>query len=446
VNETPLWQRTAGELARMVREGEVGPLAVAAAALGRIDALDSELRAWVHVDRAAVLAEAQALDSEARAGRFRGPLHGVPIGIKDIFDVAGVPTRAGAAVLSSAPPAEQDSDAAGLLRAAGALIVGKTVTTAFASADAAATRNPWNHAHTPGGSSSGSAASVAAGMVPAALGTQTAGSVLRPAAFCGIVGFKPSFGRISRRGVIPFAWSLDTIGTLTRTTADAALLLSVLAQPERGPAHASQPGTGVPPRIGYAPRLLADRQHPRTGAALAAAAAGLQEAGAKVEEATLPADFATAVDAQYLIMTAEGAAFHTRSFGDRLQEYEPKIRALVQAGMALPAVAYLDAQRVRADLLERVLPLFARCDALLVPAAAGPAPKGLDFTGDTSFNGPWTLLGLPAIALPAGADTDGLPLGLQLVGRPRQDEALLRVAAWCETVLAPPAWPPGLYA
>jgi Asp-tRNA(Asn)/Glu-tRNA(Gln) amidotransferase A subunit family amidase len=436
-----LLAHSASQLARLVHEGAVSPGEIAAAALDRIDALDGRLKAWVAIDRVAVQAEAALLDREARAGAFRGPLHGVPVGVKDIYDVAGLPTRAGASFLAAAPPAVSDSAAVASLRRGGALILGKTATTTFAMADPAETVNPWHPSHTPGGSSSGSAAAVAAGMVPAALGTQTAGSVLRPAAFCGIVGFKPSFGRISRAGVIPFAWSLDTLGPLTRSVADAALLLEVMTRLD----WRREPDTAEPevtPRLGVVSRLFPQRLHPEMEGMLAGAATAFARAGARVEEVALSDRFELTLEAHHIIMTVEGAAYHSRTHAEHLHEYRPRLRTLVETGRLVPATAYLEAQRVRADLWRRTLPLLGRFDALLVPAAAGPAPEGLDSTGDPSFNAPWTLLGLPTIALPAGHDAQGLPLGLQLVGQPRADEALLRVAAWCEDVLGPAALAP----
>ncbi|HZQ36276.1 MAG TPA: amidase [Dehalococcoidia bacterium] len=439
--DTGLFAHTATQLARLIHEGAVSPSEVAAAALARIDALDGRVRAWVEIDRVAVAAEAALLDREARTGSFRGPLHGVPIGIKDIYDVAGLPTRANATFLAGVAPAAGDAEPVAALRRAGALILGKTATTTFAMGDPAATVNPWNATHTPAGSSSGSAAAVAAAMVPAALGTQTAGSILRPASFCGVVGLKPSFGRVSRDGVIPFAWSLDTMGPLTRSVADAALLLEALTHPGWRPAPDAD-RAGMPPRLGFVPRLFPERLHAEMAAMLDRAAAALAGAGARVDEAKLPEGFDLTLEAHHIVMTVEGAAFHSRTYPRHLHEYPPRLRTLVESGCLIPATAYLDAQRVRAELRERTLPLFDRFDALLVPAAAGPAPEGLGFTGDPSFNAPWTMFGLPAIALPGGRDAQGLPLGLQLVGRPRADEALLRVAGWCEDVLGPAELPP----
>jgi len=446
--DLPLFRRTAAGLAAMVATRQTTPGAIARAMLKRIDQTEDVIKAWAYVDRDDVLADASDLDREAAAGRLRGPLHGVPVGVKDIYDVAGVPTRAGSRVRDGAAPAVHDSAPVARLRSAGALILGKTATTEFASADPAATRNPWAPEHTPGGSSSGSAAAVAAGMTPVAMGSQTAGSVLRPAAFCGIVGFKPSFGRIPIAGVLPFAWSLDTMGTLTRTVADAALLFGVLscgadALPA-GPTTMAQIAGNrtVRPRIGYVAHLLQCVLDPRMDAMLAHTAARLEQAGAAMREVTLPADFPVALDAQHLIMIAEGAAYHARSFAAHADRYGPHIRALVEAGLLIPAASYLEAQRVRSDLRERVLPLLRRYDALLVPAAAGPAPHGLDSTGNPAFNAPWTMFGLPAISLYAGTDGDGLPLGIQLVGRPGADEQLLETAAWCETALGAAPWPP----
>ena len=437
---------SAAELARHVARGDLSVREVAEATLARIDALDGQLHAWAFVDRQVVLARADELDRARAAGKPSRLLHGVPLGVKDIFDVAGMPTRAGSRVRSDAPPAALDSEPVAAMRAADALIIGKTHTTEFAYAEPAPTRNPWNLECEPGGSSSGSAASVAAAMIPAALGTQTAGSVLRPAAFCGVVGFKPSFGRISRRGVIPFAWSLDTMGTLTRTVEDARLLASVLAGLDPPP----EPGADAmerPPRLAYAPRILAERQHPSMSAALASAAAAFEKSGAKVDEVSLPADFDVSLESHHVIMVAEGAAYHAEGLARAGERYGVRLRTLVETGLLVRAADYLRAQRVRRDLYERVAPLFLRCDALLVPAAAGPAPRKTEgHTGDPAFNAPWTLFGLPAITLRGGTDIDGLPLGIQLVGRPRGDEALLDVAAWCERVRGPSPAPPAPFA
>jgi len=441
IESRPLHRLNASAIAHMVASGELAVDEITRQTLARIRELDASIHAWIYLEPDGVLAEAATLHAEARAGNLRGPLHGVPVGIKDIYDVAGMPTRAGSNVLADAGPAARDSAPVAMLRRAGALIVGKTATTEFASADPARTRNPWNLEHTPGGSSSGSAAAVAAGMVPAAMGSQTAGSILRPASFCGVVGFKPSFGRIPRDGVLPFAWTLDTMGPLTRTVADARLLLRSLTPSTWSlPDLETSPFGSHGPRVGFVPRLFQDRLDRSMRDMLSAAATRFQSAGAIVEEVALPADFETVLHAQHLIMITEAAAFHQRAFPGKLNLYGPRIRRMVEIGALVPATSYLNAQRVRRDLFDRISPLLARYDALLMPAAAGRAPESLDSTGDPAFNAPWTMFGTPAITLPGGNAVNGLPLGLQLVGMPGADEALLDVAEWCEQALgvAPP--------
>jgi Asp-tRNA(Asn)/Glu-tRNA(Gln) amidotransferase A subunit family amidase len=439
---TGLHELSAAAAAARIARRELSPVALVEALLARIEHLEPRLHVWAALDRAGALAQARQRERQTAAGAPCGPLHGVPVGVKDIFAVAGLPTRAGSRVFHAVPA--EDATTVARLRAAGAIVLGKTHTTEFALADPAPTRNPRHEGHTPGGSSSGSAAGVAAGMMPAALGTQTAGSVLRPAAFCGVVGFKPTYGRISRHGVLPLAWSLDHVGTLTRTVADAALLAEVMAGPD------GRDGTCPPVAVerlaeaARAPRLpdrllvgevYPERLHPAAGGRLHAVAARLAAAGARVEELRLPDAFAAALATHDVIMSAEVAALHLEGVRRHADAYGPLLRARVEAGALVPAAAYLHAQRLRHRIRAAVLPLFDEADCLLVPAAAGPAPEGLASTGDPSFNAPWSLLGLPAIALPAGTDASGLPLAVQLVAAPWQEARLLGVAAWCEGVL-----------
>ena len=398
--------------------------------LARIEQLEPVVRAWVAIDPSL---RQRAAELDGTAG-LRGPLHGLTVGIKDIFDVHGLPTRAGSALRADAGPAERDSAVAARLRAAGALILGKTATTEFAAADPAETVNPWNPGHTPAGSSSGSAAAVAAGMIDAAIGSQTAGSVLRPASFCGVVGFKPSYGAIETAGMLPFSWSLDTPGIFAAGVSVARRLFAVL-RADGGPALQPAGEQRPAPRIAYLPELLAERIQPAMRAAIEDAVQAVRAAGAIVSRADTPAAFAVALDTHHLIMVGEGAAYHLASHGDRLSGLRPGLRRLVMAGAALPASAYLLAQRVRRDLNERMLPLFEDYDLLLTAAAPGAAPAGLSSTGDPALNAPWSLLGWPAISLPAALDAGGLPLGLQLVGRPGGDDALLAGATWCEAAL-----------
>jgi Asp-tRNA(Asn)/Glu-tRNA(Gln) amidotransferase A subunit family amidase len=417
----------AREAAEAVRAGRVSPVELVEACLARMRALDSELKAWAHVDGEGALAIARERESEARAGRLRGPLHGVPIGVKDIFDVAGMPTTGGAKPFAHTRPS---ADAASVARigAAGAIVLGKTVTTEFAYRDPAPTRNPWNHGHTPGGSSAGSAAAVAARMTPLALGSQTVGSVLRPAAYCGVVGFKGTHGLVPVAGVIPLAWSLDHVGVLTRSVGDAALAMSVLAGRELEPSAVSAP------RLAVAPELLG-RASPEVTAHIEAAADAFARAGATVSKIELPASFRDLAAAGLTVLEAEAAAYHEPWFGKHADQYGAEMRNLIEAGLRVSATAYVSANRARLAFRDEVMPLLAAHDALLCPTAPAPAPAGLGSTGDGSLCSPWSNTGVPAITLPSGIAASGLPHAIQLVQAAGASSRLLGVAAWCERVL-----------
>jgi aspartyl-tRNA(Asn)/glutamyl-tRNA(Gln) amidotransferase subunit A len=435
---------TARRAADLIARRELAPLDLVDALLTRIERLEPKLSVWAAIDPDGARSQARERGAEAVRGELRGPLHGVPAGIKDIFDVAGLPTRGGSRAYHAVPAT--DSTAVARLRQAGAIILGKTHTTEFAYADPSPTRNPWSVEHTPGGSSSGSAAAVAAGMVPAALGSQTAGSVLRPAAYCGVVGFKPTYGRISRYGVLPLSWTLDHVGTLTRTVEDAAVLTAVMAGPDghdstcldvpvAGLGEAA--GNPRPPRIGIVGDVFPDRLTDTVRDRLSASLVRLESAGAELERLRLPSEFTAAADAHHVIMMAELARVHLDGMQRDPDAYGPRLRLAVETGALAPAVAYLRAQTIRRTIRQAVLPLFDAVDCLIVPAAGSAAPHGLDSTGDPSFNAPWSLLGMPAIALPVGLDAHGLPLAVQLVAAPWHDATLLAAAAWCESVLGP---------
>ncbi|PYM07805.1 MAG: amidase [Candidatus Rokuibacteriota bacterium] len=408
---------TVTEATRRIREGTLSPVEILESCLARIRAVESTLRAWVHLDEAGARTVARERAQEAEAGRFRGPLHGIPVGIKDIFHIAGMPTTAGAGPFAHEAPTE-DSTAAQRLRVAGAVILGKTATTEFAHRDPAETRNPWNREHTPGGSSSGSAL---------ALGTQTAGSVLRPAAYCGIVGVKPTHGLVPTAGVIPLAWSLDHVGCLARSVADVTLGLGVLAGRELR-------ATAAPPAIGV-PVAWVERAEPEVAEHVRQVAAQFAKAGARVEETTLPPSVGRIDDAGRNVMRVEAAAYHTERFGSDLSHHRAGIAELIRSGLALPAVEYVRANRARLQFRAETAPLFERYQVLLTPVAPAPAPKGLASTGDPSFCAPWSFIGVPAIALPSGIAGSGLPLGVQLIAGAHRDEDLLGAAAWCEGVL-----------
>ncbi|MBI4506492.1 MAG: amidase, partial [Chloroflexi bacterium] len=345
----------------------------------------------------------------------------------------------------------QDAGVVRDLRAAGAIILGKTVTTQLASApDGVQTRNPWNRAHTPGGSSSGSAAAVAARQVPAAIGHQSGGSVLRPAAYCGVVGLKPTFGRLSHYGLLPGAWTLDHPGVIVRSVADAALLLQALARHDpRDPYSAMQPSEDfvaaarepIVPRLGLLRDLL-DRAQPSVRRATEDAAQRLARVGAEVREVRLPAPMELLLAVHRIIRIGEAAAAHAEVHARWADHYRPSVRALIEVGQLLPAAALVQAARLRRRLGTLLAAWAGEVDALVGPTASNPPPLAEAGTGDPSFQAPWTLLGFPNITLPISIGADGLPHGAQLIARPWAERRLLRIAAWCEGVLGPLPAPP----
>lgn len=435
-----MYELGAAEAARRIRAGSLSPSNLLAACLKRTDAAEPVVGAWVRLDRDAAARVAVQRDIEAREGRFMGPLHGVPIALKDIFDAAGVPTTAGAPAWATRT-ATADAPSVAALRAAGAVPMGKLVTTAFAYLDPSPTRNPWNPEHTPGGSSSGPAAAVAARMVPLALGSQTVGSVLRPAAYCGVVGFKPTHGRISAAGVLELAGSLDHVGVFARAVEDCALALAVLAGGDPAPVDYVRAVVEPPaPRLGLLASLLA-RATPAMTKHLAEIARGLEAAGARLGEVALPPAFASIDEAGTVVLRAEAAAAHAPFFPAHAGEYPPRIKELIEMGHAVTAPQYLAAQAARRAIRAEVDALAARYDAFLLPTIGAPAPRGLGSTGDPSFCSPWSFLGLPAITLPTGL-AGGLPLAIQLVGAAWSEARLLAAAAWCERAVGFAAAPP----
>lgn len=438
-----LHELTSTEAARAIAKLSITATALAEACLNRIDVLDERLKAWVYVDREQVISDANAADEAVARRRPLGPLHGVPIGVKDIYYAAGIPTKAGSEVYKDFVP---DYDAASLasLKRAGALMLGKAVTTEFACLDPSPTFNPWNPAHTPGGSSSGSAVAVAARMCPAALGSQTVGSVLRPAAYNGVVGFKPTFGRVSRYGVVPVSWNLDTVGWLVRSVEDAALLLQVTAGPDASDPVSSREPVGdyqsavqdpSPPRIGLLRRYFYENADAETRRHLDAVAEQFTRSGADIEELPMPESIDTAFDDQRLIMAVEAAAFHEPMYREQAEDYQPKLRAMLAEGLATDGIAYSRALERRRRFIDDMQQLSQRCDVMLTPSTPAPAQADRTNTGDPAFQGPWTSCGLPAISLPSGLAESGLPLGIQLVASPFAESKLLSAARWCEEVM-----------
>jgi len=436
---------TAAEIARQVRSGTLSPVEVVEACLKRIDEVDPSVLAWVHVDRSGALQSARELEAEAREGKLRGPLHGAPVGIKDIIAVSGMITTNGSGEFAHERP-EADATCVAKLRGAGAVILGKTATTQFASGDPAPTRNPWNLEHTPGGSSSGSAAGVASGMMPLALGTQTGGSVLRPAAYCGIVGLKPTHGRISTGGVTPLAWSLDHVGIFARTVADAALALGVLAGHDDADLLSATAATTDymaalhdgerPPRLGIPRKLYQDKASAEVSGHLGAVASAFAREGAAIEEVLLPDSAETIRNAHAVVMRVEVAAYHRERFLDHADSYRPFIHAIIEEGLSIPGFEYARARNFQQEFRRDMTRALEGLDGLLMPVAPTPAPKGLESTGDPSLCVPGSFSGLPAIALPSALSGDGLPLAVQLISGAFAEDRLLATASWCEAALA----------
>lgn len=422
-----------------IAAGRLTSEALVAACLERISERDPELTAFAWADPAYAMEQARKADRWRQTGNGCGPLHGVPVAVKDIIDTADMPTENGSPIFAGRRPSK-DATCVAALRSAGAIIIGKTITTELALLTPADTANPAAPGHTPGGSSAGSAAAVAAGMVPAALGSQTAGSVLRPAAYCGIYGYKPTLGLISRRGVLMQSHTLDTVGVLTRSVEDAALLVDCMAahDPDDPASYPrSQPNlTGIAARPAPVAPLLAFIKTPvwATDAdrSLHAAYAELASAmGASLEEIEAPI-LADVIEWQRIVQLAENAAYYGPLLDAYSNQLSPGLRERLTQGGSVPVRAYLEAIAARETAYDTVAALFTRYTAILTPASPGTAPSvQAGITGSPIFNGLWTYLGMPAISLPL-LEVDGLPLGVQLVGARRDDGRLLRTARWLQ--------------
>jgi Asp-tRNA(Asn)/Glu-tRNA(Gln) amidotransferase A subunit family amidase len=429
---------SASEAARLIREGVITSEQLVEACLARVREVDEQVQAWAFLDPGYALEQARAADELRLSGQPIGPLHGVPVGIKDIFDTSDMPTENGSVLHAGRTPS-RDATVVARLRAAGAVIIGKTVTTEFAYFSPGKTRNPHNPEHTPGGSSSGSAAAVAAEMVPLALGSQTNGSTIRPAAFCGVLGFKPTHGLISRHGVLTLSRTLDHVGLFARTVEDIALLAEqLIGYDERDPD--TQPRARIPfvevaagePPL---PPMFAFVKTPhweRTDEATKEGFAELiEDLGERVEEIELFPSAAEVWEWHRTIMDAEMAANLEREYEKGRDRLSEPLRALLEHGREVRAIDYQRAIARIPAIHESFLELFEqRYDAILTPAAPGAAPKGLASTGDPSFCTLWTLCGMPAVSLPLLQSANGLPIGVQVVGPRDGDARLLRTARW----------------
>jgi Asp-tRNA(Asn)/Glu-tRNA(Gln) amidotransferase A subunit family amidase len=425
-----LHRLSACEIVRAIAVGEATCEAVVRDCLERIDAREKDIHAWASLDPELALRQARELDRSPR----RGPLHGVPLGVKDIIDTADLPTEMGSPIYRAHQPTT-DAACVALTRAAGAVILGKTVTCEFAGMTPGATTNPHDFAHTPGGSSSGSGAAVADFMVPAAFGTQTGGSVIRPASYCGVFGFKPTFGAFSRKGVYPAAESLDTIGLIARSLDDLELLSAVL-ELRTPPAPAV---LDRPPRIGLCRTPLWSTAQPETVAAIEDAAARLGRAGARVREIVVPEEFAGLRNAaRETINNYERAAAMGHEWSRHRDRISERLRKRIEIGRAMPHAEYVAALQLGERCRARLPDVLAEVDMLLVPCANGEAPRGLAETGDPGFQAIWTILHTPALTLPTHRGPNRLPVGIQLVAPRYADRHLFACARWVWQQLGTP--------
>jgi Asp-tRNA(Asn)/Glu-tRNA(Gln) amidotransferase A subunit family amidase len=438
VDLTDLHALTATDAARLIRDGVISSTQLVEACVARVRAVDADVQAWTFLDPEHALAQARAADAWRLEGHPIGPLHGVPVGVKDIIDTADMPTENGSVLHAGRTPS-RDATVIGMLRAAGAVVMGKTVTTEFATRTPGKTRNPHNPAHTPGGSSSGSAAAVAAGMVPLALGSQTTGSTIRPASYCGVYGLKPTHGLIPRHGMLQLSRTLDDVGIFARSVEDLALALEQLVgYDERDPDTRPRPRVRygavaaeeppIPPMLAFVKTSLWDRVDADAREAFAEL---VDHLGDRVEEVELLAASDETLEWHRLISEAEIAVNLRREWDRGRDRLSAALRARIERGRDVRAMDYLAAVARIPDLNVSLGELFEqRYDAILTPAAFGTAPVGLEATGDPALCALWTLCGMPALSLPIMQGANGLPLGVQVVGPRHGDARLLRTARW----------------
>ena len=413
---------TATNAARAIRSGALAPAALMEACLDRLLAREAVVQAMAYVDPA-----------QARAAVPRpGPLHGLPVGVKDVLDTADMPSEYNSAIWRGHRP-RADAACVAWAKAAGAVVLGKTVTTEFATRTPGPTTNPHDPSRTPGGSSSGSAAGVAAGFFPLAFGTQTAGSVIRPAAYCGVVGFKPSFGLINRMGMKLMSDRLDTVGVMARSVADCALFAGAVSGRDLGDPDARAPSS---PRIGLCRSPVWDRAEPETAALFEGIAGPLARAGAVVRDFALPPEFDALEAAHAVVMNAESARAMGWEMCTAREQLSPALRERLEWGLAQPEAAIIESQALFRFLQQGFETMMGDLDILVTPAAPGEAPVGLAWTGDAAFNFIWTSLHVPCVTVPAGVGPNNMPLGVQIVAPRGRNREALAWAAWVAAALA----------
>lgn len=427
---------TIHEAAAAIRERKLSPVDLLDQCLDRIAKFEPKVRAWVFVARDEARQQAERMTKELDRGQYRGPLHGIPIGVKDIFDVFDWPTAAGSKLWANSI-SRRDCTVVERLRQAGAVLVGKTVTTAYASFDPPPTRNPWNLQRTPGGSSSGSAAAVACGMCLGALASQTGGSITRPAAFCGVAGLKPTYGRINLEGVVPLAPSMDHVGVMANCVRDLAILCGAIN--DSFPTFSVQTATAEPeqpPVLGKLGGLFAERVEPVMLNAMIEATTKLRAAGANMVSLDPPAAFSEVIQRHAVIMAVEAAEFHEPRFTRHPDDYPPRIAGLIREGLQTSATEYVRSLHHKDALTDALVEQLELSDAhvFLTPATLGAAPSA-ETTGDPAFNSPWSYTGLPVVSFPIAWTDDGLPLSMQLIADRFHEEELFRWAAWCERAI-----------
>ena len=443
-----LHELTGTEALERFRAGRLSPVTLMEALLERIDQREPTIQAWVRIDRDGAMDAARAAERSWRNGSA-GPLCGLPIAVKDIIFTERLPTAGNFEPFRNFNPG-YDATCIARLREAGAIILGKVTTTQFAGRDPTPTRNPWNLERTASGSSCGSAAVVADRMVPVALGTQTGGSVIRPAGYMGAVGFTPTYGRISRHGMFPRSFSFDLIGVMGRSLADTALLIDAMSGPDRNDrttldrARATLPW----PNELSAPRLLlledlVEQASPDVSKHVLAALDVLRAAGARIRRARLPVSIDTFLALHTIILIAEAATTQAHLLPRYRDQYHPGLRAQLETGAAIPAPAYVHAQRLRRRIRIQIESLVGGNDALVLPSTSEVAPDRTTI-GPRTLQTPWTVLGWPAITVPVGLGDENLPVGLQLVGGAFAEAGLLKAAAWIERELGPMPTAPDL--
>ena len=428
--------RTIRDAAAALRGGKLTCAELLEACLARIDQHDARIRAWVVVDRDGARQAAARADAERKAGLDRGPLHGIPVGVKDIIDVFDLPTACGSALWQNSI-ARRDAPCVARLREAGAVIVGKTATTQYASFDPAPTRNPWHPDRTPGGSSSGSAAAVAMGMCLAALASQTGGSITRPASFCGVSSVKPTYGRVSTDGVLPLAPSMDHVGAMANCVEDLEVVLNAISYP----GSYSAPRCNEPvPVLGISRGFFQRYADDSVNRMMATVRETLTKQGVEFVDIDLPTSFEEVIPRHATIMAAEAAAYHRERLARHPDDYRPNITRLVREGVACPAPEYARSKAHQMRLTEDMQSTLRVVEALLCPATTRSAPDAAT-TGDPMFNSPWSYTGMPVVSLPVMLD-GGLPLCVQLVGPHGAESQLFAVAAWCARSLPGVGSPP----